>query len=147
MLAACNEVAADKPECVVLPEGDTMSFTLTSDSGFNNCFSLQVLKPNTQIRFFLTMPDNVQNKVEPFDSSAPGTATAVAEYVSNVEGANGFMINTENRELLLRITPLTHAGTDKALTASMILINGVAQILFLMEDIAASNSNDLSGDQ
>lgn len=136
LLATINySIFADTIECVSLVKNDALTLDLHKSGAFENCFLLDNVAQNTTLQFAVLSTDKVQNKISLYDVAAGGSATYISEYNSNADAVNIFSINTTDRTISFKITPLTHLNTDKNISITYMEINSVAYVVIDLSDI------------
>ena len=138
LLPLCTEVYAENFECVGLKKNNSIELELKKSEGFNNCFYLDGIAANSDAQVIAFSNDTVKNKISLYDLNYGLSSNYIAEYHSDVGAANAFVINTGNRHLAFRITPTSHLTSDKNLSATYLLVNGVGQVILDLDDIPST---------
>jgi hypothetical protein len=128
-------------DCPVLRKDVTVVVELKSEQQFENCFSLRDIPSNTPVRFTAWSVDSVLSKVKLFEVNADSSLSYLSEYSSDSSGALGFESNTANRDLVLNVKPISKLSTNKNLTISFMLFDGIAQIIANIDDVPDDSSS------
>jgi hypothetical protein len=141
-LGITSNANAEQIECLELQQSATIELKLTAEENFDNCFYFDGIPQNTEFQFVAYSPDNVTNKITVYDLDAYGSATYIAEYISDPNSANGFKINSTNRRLAFKIKPTSHIASDKVLDVTFGMVRGIAAVIVAVRDVPAPVSNN-----
>lgn len=140
LLPVCFGAAAESIDCVALKKNNNLELVLKKSEGFENCFFIEDLPANADVQVVAFSNDAVENKITLYDLNQGGNSSYIAEYHSSAGSSNGFLVNTSNRTLSFRVTPTSHTSSDKNLSVSYLIVDGVGQIIFDIDDIPSSSS-------
>lgn len=132
------EAYAENVECVGLKKNNSIELELKKSESFNNCFYLDGIAANSDVQVIAFSNDTVKNKISLYDLNQGISSNYIAEYHSDVGAANAFVTNTSNRHLSFRVTPTSHLTSDKNLSATYLLVNGVGQVILDLDDIPST---------
>lgn len=136
-LSAFNTYA-ETVECQILTNGDTLETELVSGIKFNNCFSPNDVSNLAKLQVITYSNDNVRTRLTAYDIDKPLGNNYISEYNSDPLGDTALTIAPNNRKLGFRIVPTSHRTADKNINVSYLIVDGVGQLVFDIDDIPST---------
>lgn len=144
LLLSAN-ASSELVDCVEFPTGEIISFEISADAQYFNCFKLVSVPPQTDVWVVMSADDDVSNKVTFFDLGPNGSPAAVAESVSDAKGNHAFGINSNDRELAFVVTPTSVFNANKSVSAFYFLKDGAAYLALEIDNLESTATSGSGG--